>query len=119
MSDSKNPPIVNGASHPDPLAEYNARAAALRASLPGAHISPDPYVHLENARAIADLVFVACGCCTDGRDSSIDELAPTTLSAAAFCILQEIDTARTLQDELNERERLRKVDAANKGSAAH
>jgi hypothetical protein len=114
MSDSQNPNDTNGASHPSPLAEYNARAAA---ALQGAHISPDPYVHLESARAIADLVFVACGCCRDGSDSSIDELAPKTLSAAAFCILQEIDTAQALQAELDERERLRKVKAATKGSA--
>jgi hypothetical protein len=111
MSDSKNP-TGNGASRPEPLAEFKARASALR---PDPHISSDPGIHLENARAIADLVFVVCGCGKDGSDSDIDELAPNTLSVAMFCLIQEIDTAQELQREIDERERLQRKEESAGG----
>jgi hypothetical protein len=105
MSNEKLPPLVNGASHTDLIAEYNAQTAALQAgsssrTASGAQDrSLDITCHLGNARAIADLVYTACGSASDGSDSLIDELGSNTLSCAMFCIMQNLDDAQQLHDD--------------------
>jgi len=106
MSDSQNPTAINGAS-PDLLADFKADR------------SLDIACHLLSARAIADLVFILCGSEADGSGSHIDELAPTTLSDAMYCIMQNVDGAQYLRRQMDEREIQRKVAAAAKASAAH
>ena len=120
MSDSQNPTDTNGANHPA-IIEHAARLAALRSnSAPDTDPSDRSLefaIALDNARAIADLIFHVCGGSSGGEDCQIDGLAKNTLSAAVHCIMVNVETAQEIEREAAE-QRQRKVEAA-KASASH
>jgi len=102
---------VNGASQPDPVNKYDAWAAALEPR----DRSLEIVCHLGNARAIADLVYLACGSSKDGSDSRIDELLANTLSTAMNCIMENVEAADELYHESLACERMEKVVKASAG----
>jgi hypothetical protein len=87
---------------------------ATLASPADADVSCEIATHLSQARAIADLVFTACGMMSDGSDSSIEELCVGTLSNAMNCIMQNLDEAERLQSEMSAWETQVKVEAMRK-----
>jgi hypothetical protein len=95
MSKSKKTPTGNGATPP-----YD--------------VSCEIATHLAQARAIADLVFMACGTASDGSESVIEELCVGTLSNAMNCIMQNLDEAERLQSEMKAWETQVKPEAMRK-----
>lgn len=111
MSDNQNTTADNDASHPDPKAKYDAWAAALEPWDRSLEIA----CHLGNARAIADLMYLACGSLKDGSDSRIDELLANTLGIAVNCIMENVEATDELFHEELACERMEKVAKASAG----
>lgn len=56
-------------------------------------------IHLDNARAITDLIVILCGSRADGSESRIEELDSDTLIGAVYCVRQNVEAAIALQTE--------------------
>ena len=77
-------------------------------------------IALDNAHAIADLLFTVCGSNQDGSDSQIErKLAVNTLSSAVYCIMQNVETAQEIEREKIDRSLAAKQRREEEASAGH